>query len=605
MTAGLIILAMIFLWGTVSARLTRADLTAPIVFVAVGALLGALQFIDARSAPETFTPLVEITLVWILFSDAARIPVHKLRHDLGLYVRLLAIGLPLTVLAGWALAIWLFPSVSLWLALLVAAALAPTDAALGIPVVTNPIVPARVRRLITVESGLNDGIATPVVMLAIAGAASAEGLTEAPGLWDALAELAIGALVGGVVGIVGGGLLRYARRAGWTAEEFTGIAVLALALAAYETALLLHGNGFVAAFCGGMAFGAAAGRRAPAELAFLNQAGSLVSLLVWLAFGAIAVPIMFDRIDLRTVLYAVLSLTLVRMVPVALASLGSGLDRDTVLFVGWFGPRGLASLVFALLALEALGPDANEAVAVIGLTVLMSVLAHGFSAAPLAGRYGNAAAARAPEPEAKSGDPVTDIPVRGLPRRPGAWSAATTTRTPGAPNHPCRMRTTAVGEARLRPFGSVGVAEDAMTERFTADETLDERAPASNWTGWVAFGAGMLIFIGAVHALEGFTTLLDHDYSMVTSDRLAVDISLTTLGWLQLLLGLLSVAIGLGAMRGNRGALVAAVIIAGISAITHLTFIAAYPAWSLLVIAFDVIVIYAIVAHGRDMRLLR
>jgi sodium/hydrogen antiporter len=415
-TAGLIVAAMIFVWGAVSARVTRADLTAPIVFVVVGVLLGAFELIDAPSAPETFTPLVEVTLVWILFSDAARIPVQKLRSDLGLCVRLLAIGLPLTMLAGWGLSMWLLPALGGWLALLVAAALAPTDAALGIPVVTNPAVPARVRRLITVESGLNDGIATPVVMLAIAGAASAEGLADAPGLWQALAELAIGALVGGVVGLAGGRLLRYARRAGWTTEEFTGIAVLALALVAYECALLLHGNGFVAAFCGGMAYGAAAGRRASVELAFLEQAGSLVSLLVWLAFGAISVPIVFDRVEVATVLYAVLSLTLARMVPVALASWRSGLDRDTVLFVGWFGPRGLASLVFALLTLEELGPDADGAVAVIGLTVLMSVVAHGLTASPLAARYGKAAAPRAPE--AESGDPVTDLPVRGLPRHP-------------------------------------------------------------------------------------------------------------------------------------------------------------------------------------------
>ena len=413
-TAGLIIVAVIFLWGTVAARLTRADLTAPIVFVAVGALMGAAGLIDAPTAPEMFTPLVEIALVWILFSDAARVPVQQLRHDLGQYLRLLGLGLPLTMLAGWGLAIWLFPSLGIWPALLVGAALAPTDAALGVTVVTNPVVPSRVRRLITVESGLNDGIATPVVMVAIAGAASAEGLADATGLGEAFAELAIGALTGAAVGITGGWLLRHARRRGWTAEEFTGIAVLALALAAYEAALTLGGNGFVAAFCGGMAFGAAAGRRAPAELTFLEQAGSLVSLLVWLAFGAITVPIVFDRIDLATILYAVLSLTLARMVPVALASWRSGLDRDTVLFVGWFGPRGLASLLFALLALEALGPDAGEAVAVIGLTVLMSVVAHGLTAAPLAARYGRAESARGPE----SGGPVTDLPVRGLPRRP-------------------------------------------------------------------------------------------------------------------------------------------------------------------------------------------
>jgi NhaP-type Na+/H+ or K+/H+ antiporter len=206
-----------------------------------------------------------------------------------------------------------------------------------------------------------------------------------------LVELAVGALAGTAVGFAGGWLLRQARSRGWTAEEFTGIAVLALALAAYALALTLGGNGFVAAFCGGMAFGAAAGPRAPAELTFLEQAGGLVSLLVWLAFGALAVPIMLDRLDLPTVLYAVLSLTVVRMVPVALATWGSGMNRATVLFVGWFGPRGLASLVFALLALEELGPASDEAVAVITLTVLLSVIAHGLTAAPLATRYGQTA----------------------------------------------------------------------------------------------------------------------------------------------------------------------------------------------------------------------
>jgi sodium/hydrogen antiporter len=412
MAAVLIVMATIFVWGVVSARVTRADLTAPIVFVAAGGALAAVGLVDAPSAPETLTPLVEITLVWVLFSDAARVPVREVRHDLGQYVRLLGVGLPLTILAGWALATWLFPGMGIWLALIVAAALAPTDAALGVPVVTNPVVPSRVRRLITVESGLNDGIATPVVMLAIAGAASAEGIANAPGLGEALVELLVGAVVGGAVGGLGGWLLRGARRRGWAAEDFVGIAVLALALVAYAGAVTAEGNGFVAAFCGGMAFGAMAGRRGPTELVFLEQTSGLVSLLVWLAFGAIALPIMVDAVDLTIVLYAVLSLTLVRMVPVALATLGAGLDRDTVLFVGWFGPRGLASLVFALLALEELGTGADEAVSVIAVTVFLSVLAHGFSAAPLAARYGAAATARGPEP----GGPVEDLPVRGLPR---------------------------------------------------------------------------------------------------------------------------------------------------------------------------------------------
>lgn len=418
--AGLIIVAAaIFVWGAVSARLERADLTAPIVFTAVGAALAGLGLVQSSAAPETLKPLVEITLVWVLFSDAARVRVHDLRADLGSVVRLLAVGLPLTVLAGWGLAAWLFPALGVWVALLVGAALAPTDAALGVPVVTNTAVPSRVRRLITVESGLNDGIVTPVVMVAIAGAAALEGAGSS-GVGGALVELAIGVALGAAIGLTGGWLLRWARDRGWAAEDFTGIAVLALALLAYLTALTLDGNGFVAAFSGGIAFGAVAGRRGPAELAFLEQTSGAVSLLVWLAFGAIAVPIALDRLDWPILLYSVLSLTVVRMVPVALALIGSGTDRTTVLFIGWFGPRGLASLVFALLALEVIGSGADGAVAVIAVTVLLSVLAHGVSSAPLAARYGRSVAASGPE----SGGVASDLAVRGLPRardgrRPG------------------------------------------------------------------------------------------------------------------------------------------------------------------------------------------
>jgi NhaP-type Na+/H+ or K+/H+ antiporter len=386
-----VVSATLFVWALVSARAQRADLTPPIVFITIGALLAWTGLVDGLEAVDTLTPLVEVTLVWVLFSDAARLPLAELRRDVGSYVRLLGIGLPLTILLGWGLAAWFFPELGIWLALFIGAALAPTDAALGVPVVTNPAVPRRIRELITVESGLNDGIATPVVMVAITGAAVAAGLEAEEGAMGAVVQLALGAVIGALIGAVGGWLLRKARHHGFAGEEFTGIAVLALALLSYTAAVTLGANGFVAAFCGGLAFGTCAGRRAPEELGFLEQMGSLVSLLVWLAFGLIAIPIMVERLSVLTVLYAVLSLTVVRMVPVALALIGARLGRDTVLFVGWFGPRGLASLVFALLGLEALGGEADEAVAVIAVTVLLSVVAHGFSAAPLAVRYGRAA----------------------------------------------------------------------------------------------------------------------------------------------------------------------------------------------------------------------
>ena len=414
LTVIVLITALLFAWALVSARLQQADLTAPIVFTAVGAALAWSGLVNGPSPLASITPVVEVTLVWVLFSDAARLPLQQLRQDVSRYVRLLGVGLPLTIVFGWALAAWFFPQFGFWLALLVGAALAPTDAALGIPVVTNPAVPSRIRQLITVESGLNDGIATPVVMLAIAGTAAAAGLESAEGPGSAAMELLIGAGVGAAAGAAGGWLLQLARRRGTATEDFAGIGVLALSLLSYSAALGVGGKGFVAACCAGLAFGTCAGERGPAELAFVEQMSGLVSLLVWLAFGAITVPIMLEHSLPLTIAYAVLSLTVVRMLPVALASIGAGLDRNTVLFVGWFGPRGLASLVFALLALEALGPVSDQAVAVIAATVLLSVLAHGFSAAPLAARYGRAAAAAGPEPGGPV--PVSPAPARGLSR---------------------------------------------------------------------------------------------------------------------------------------------------------------------------------------------
>src|SRR3954447_8140064 len=209
-----LITATLFVWGLVSKRLERAELTGPIVFVVVGASLAWAGLIEGPKRPEHLTPLVEIALVWVLFSDAARLPLQQARQDLGRYVRLLALGLPLTLLLGWAVAAWFFPHIGIWLALFVGAALAPTDAALGVQVVTDPEVPARIRQLITVESGLNDGIVTPVVMLSIAGAATAAGLEHAAWPSHPLTQLVLGALVGSSVGAAGGWSLRWGRRHG-------------------------------------------------------------------------------------------------------------------------------------------------------------------------------------------------------------------------------------------------------------------------------------------------------------------------------------------------------------------------------------------------------
>jgi NhaP-type Na+/H+ or K+/H+ antiporter len=405
-----VVTLLVFAWGLLSARLGRADLSAPIVFVVAGYLLAeGLHIIEADVSHEVIKVLAEVTLVWVLFADAARVRLRDLRSDVGIYARLLAIGLPLTMIGGALLAWLMFDGIGFWLALLVGAALAPTDAALGAAVMSDPAVPVRIRRVLNVESGLNDGIATPVVMVAVAGAATADSIAGAQGPSGALLDLAIGLGVGIGLGVVGGKALSFARHRDWASEGFTGPGVLALAAAAYAAALWLDGNGFVAAFVGGLAFGTSAGRGEPKEVFYVEQTAGLASLLTWLLFGAVALPEVIDQTDWRVILYAVLSLTLLRMLPVGLALIGARMDLRTVWFIGWFGPRGLASIIFGLIALEELHGEAEPALAVIGVTVLLSVVAHGVTAKPLAATYG----ATVGEPDEAAEEGPT-LPVRGL-----------------------------------------------------------------------------------------------------------------------------------------------------------------------------------------------
>ena len=308
------------------------------------------------------------------------------RRDLTVYVRLLGVGLPLTVVLGMLIAGALL-GFGAWPALLVGAALAPTDAALGASVMTDPAVPLRIRRVLNVESGLNDGIVTPIVVVAIAGVAADEGIGGVHGPGHAVAALLSGLLVGLIVGGAGGLLSRHARRREWLAEELAGPATLALALLGYTAAVLIGGNGFVAAFVGGLVFGNTAGQGGEKEAYFVEQSADLAAMVSWLIFGGVAVPAIGHWFEWPVIGYALLSLTVIRMVPVALALLGSGFDRFSVAFIGWFGPRGLASVIFALLALEDLGPAAQEITATIALTVLLSVAAHGLTARPFARHF--------------------------------------------------------------------------------------------------------------------------------------------------------------------------------------------------------------------------
>jgi len=376
------------LWSVVAERLERWNITAPIVFVAVGLLLanGPTRLVDVRLGGPGIAELAEITLAVVLFGDAARVSLADVRHDLGLPSRLLFIGLPLTMLLGTVAARLLFPSLSWWGAV-IGAAVAPTDAALGAAIVNDERVPARIRRVLNVDSGLNDGIVTPFVKFFIVAAVIGTSLeTESEG--GALAELAIGVAGGAAIGVLGGWLMSRARAAGIGAKSYRKVGVTALAILSYAALVEIGGNGFVAAFVAGLAYGAVTTDERDESLEFTHQSAELMSVIVWFFFGAVMVPTLQDA-SWQEVLFAVGALTVVRMVPVAVALLGTGFYAATVGVLGWFGPRGLASVVFALLALEGLEPaDAQRAVTIITATVLMSVVAHGVSAGPIAARYG-------------------------------------------------------------------------------------------------------------------------------------------------------------------------------------------------------------------------
>ncbi len=389
-------------YALVAARLDRLSVGPSLVFMVMGIVLSedVLGWVSLKPEAEPIKLLAEMTLTLLLFADASGIQPGALRRDAGTVGRLLIVGLLLTIAVGTLTAVVLFPGVPLGIAMLIGASLAPTDAALGQPVVENPAVPARIRRVLNVESGLNDGIATPFVFLALALATTAEATGGSGWLGGALADFAIGIATGVAVGLAGGFLMVAADDRHWTSPVSRKLLVLSLAAACYLVAVSAGGNGFIAAFLGGLAFGAATRQRGADAVRFTETQGSLLAIGVWAAFGlTLGGKIMTSLWDPAAVAYAVLSLTVVRMAPVAVALIGDRYRPLTVLFLGWFGPRGLASVVFLVLGLAGLdeaGVDPGPLPAAVAWTVMLSVILHGLSAGPLAARYGRRMASLPP-----------------------------------------------------------------------------------------------------------------------------------------------------------------------------------------------------------------
>lgn len=383
----------LLVYALLSRRLAGTSITAPMVFVTVGFVIGprVLDVLEVDVGSADLRRLAEFTLALMLFSDAAALDTRRLAREAKMPVRLLGLALPLTIALGTVLAIVFFPELVLFEAVALAVLLAPTDAALGQTVVSDTRLPSAVRQGLNVESGLNDGVCVPLLFAAVAFAE----LEVAPSfdgqvVVDLVEEVLVAVSVGVVVALVVALLSKVSIRRGWMEEQerWGQIVPLVATAAAYGITVEFGGSGFIGSFVAGLMYGRLLGAKAHESTELTEDLGQLFAGVTFLLFGAVMLDRGLSEIDLQIVGYAVLSLTVVRMLPVAISLLGSGAKWETVAFVGWFGPRGLATIVFALTIVEESGLDGTRRILdVATLTVLFSVFAHGLTAPWLTERY--------------------------------------------------------------------------------------------------------------------------------------------------------------------------------------------------------------------------
>lgn len=413
MTEIAIIAGVLFVYGLVSRALLKVDVSAPMVFVAAGILFGAsvLGLAEMNPISEVSLVVAEIALVVVLFADASRSNLSGLREDGVLAGRLLAIGMPLTIAVGTAAAAVLLIGVDFWEGAVVAAILAPTDAALGHPVVTSKLVPAKIRETINIEAGLNDGLSIPFLLVFLGLAVDQTSVNPTDSAAFAIQQIGLGALAGIVLGGGGGWLVAKAIGRGAMTWTFERLAMVGLAIGAWAAASAIDGNGFIAAFVAGLAVAKFQPSFGGPILDFAEREGQLLSLVVFFVFGTAAIGYL-EPVDFGIVVFALLTLTLVRMGPVAIALTGSGLSRASVSFIGWFGPRGLASIILLLVVIaeEPDLPALDVAIAATTVTVLLSVFLHGVSAGPLSILYGRKV--KELPPDAPEFGRAGDTPIR-------------------------------------------------------------------------------------------------------------------------------------------------------------------------------------------------
>ncbi len=384
--------AFILVYSAVAAGVERTWISGPIVFTAFGVLVGpvGLALLSFQTERETLKTLAELTLALVLFTDAAGANLGVLAKTRRLPTRLLLIGLPLTIVLGFGVGVMLFQQWSLLELAVLATMLAPTDAALGKGVVTNPAVPDPVRQGLNVESGLNDGICVPILFLflALAPGQATDQSTWSLALGLFAEEVGIGLITGLVLTAGAVWLLRLGKRHGWISHTWSQVPIVALAFACFATAQALGGSGFIASFVGGLFFGARLREHREELLRAAEGTGDIFALITWVIFGSAVVGKALGHFSWSIVLYAALSLTLIRMVPVFVSLTGLAVNTEGKLFMGWFGPRGLASIVFGVIVVNANLPNSGPIAMTVVCTICLSILAHGVTANPWAKAYG-------------------------------------------------------------------------------------------------------------------------------------------------------------------------------------------------------------------------
>lgn len=384
----LAILALfIFIYSVVAGRVERSVISGPMVFVVAGFVMGpfGLGWFDGDNTKDDFRLFADLTLALILFLDASNANLSVLKRQFRIPERMLLLGLPGVIALGFGLAVLMFDGLSLYEAAILATMLAATDAALGKAVITNQAVPARIREGLNVESGLNDGICVPILLFFIALAVSGEhGDSEASAMALIAQEIGIGMAVGMGLAYAGTLLLRWCFKQGWVTEIWMQVTVVGLAIAAFAVAQSLHGSGYIAAFTGGLLFGYMAKEATHKLVLAAEGTGETLALVTWMLFGAMVIGPALKLFSWEVVVYALLSLTVIRVVPIFLSLTGLGETVSSRLFLGWFGPRGLASIVFAIIVIDADVPNAEFLALVVVCTVFLSLIAHGITANPLA-----------------------------------------------------------------------------------------------------------------------------------------------------------------------------------------------------------------------------